>query len=173
MNWKSTVVISGVGLVGTWLMSSPAVAPIPVPARQNTPPAATASPAADIQHEADRLAARVHTEGALGPASRNPFQFAPVPLAHAVPVPTRLVTALPPPSLAVPPAPRVTLLGVATDVVDGKDVRSAILSAEGVVTIAREGDEVAGQFRVGKVDQEVVDLERTTSGERLTLTLGH
>ena len=94
-------------------------------------------------------------------------------MAHSAPVPARLVTAPPPPSLAVPPAPRVTLLGVATDVVNGTDVRRAILSADGVVTIAREGDEVAGQFRVGKVNQEVVDLERTTSGERLTLTLGH
>ena len=67
----------------------------------------------------------------------------------------------------------MTLVGVASDVVGGTEVRRAILSADGVVTIASAGDEVAGQFLVEKVDQEVVDLQRTSDGTRLTLTLGH
>ena len=174
MNWKSTVVISGVGLVGTWLMSSPAVAPIPAPALQGATPTAAVVPSADIQREADRLAARVHTDGALGPSTRNPFQFAPEPIPSAASVPSRVPDLVPSvPIQARPSGPRVTLVGVASDVVGGTEVRRAILSADGVVTIASAGDEVAGQFLVEKVDQEVVDLQRTSDGTRLTLTLGH
>ena len=173
MNWKSTVLISGAGLVGTWLMSLPAVAPTTTATRPATAtPAAAPVQATDIQHEADRLAARVHAGGPLGPSTRNPFQFVvkPVPAPASAPV-----VSLPRPvSVSVAPVgPRVSLVGVASDVVDGVSVRSAILSVDGVVTIVKAGDDVGGLFRVETVDPEVVDLQRTGDGSRLTLLLGH
>src|ERR1051325_3804541 len=79
MNWKSTVIVSGAGLVATvfgWV-STPATIP------QHTPPSRTvASPsppavsaAADIQHEAARLQTRVAPAPTFRQPSRNPFRF--------------------------------------------------------------------------------------------------
>jgi hypothetical protein len=60
-----------------------------------------------------------------------------------------------------PPGPRVSLAGLAEHIVAGVAVRTAVLSGAGDVWIVREGDVVAGQYRVeaiGPGSVRLVDL---------------
>ena len=71
MDWKSTAVISGAGVLATWIFSMPAVhAPVVgTSAPVVRPPQASAS-TIDIQREAARLEVRVHKEPDLAGTSR-------------------------------------------------------------------------------------------------------
>ena len=63
MTWKSYVIVSGVGLVGTYLVSSPpAVTPQRTTPVQQRTAAPTPAPAVDIQAEAARVQTRVRQE---------------------------------------------------------------------------------------------------------------
>jgi hypothetical protein len=69
----------------------------------------------------------------------------------------------------MPPLP--VLAGVAADVVDGAEQRTAILNIAGDVVLAREGDEVAGRYRVNRVEAEAVELVRLDDGSMVRLGL--
>src|SRR4029077_13025491 len=75
MDWKSTAVISGAGILATWFFSMP---PTPARARAVAPavrvPQAAASQI-DIEKEAARLQARRVEESHYTEPSRNPFRF--------------------------------------------------------------------------------------------------
>src|SRR5437870_3456926 len=157
MDWKSTAVISGAGVLATWFFSMPpAQQPVSVP----VPPTAraqSASPSAiDIQQEAERLQLRTPQQPHYSEPSRNPFRFseprqpqrAP---AAAAPVVTAPVAPLP------PPPPQITLDGVASDTIDGVMQRTAILNTNAGVVLAKEGDQVAG-FHVDRVAPDSVEL---------------
>ena len=79
MNWKSTVFVSGAGLLATWLASVPA--PSTTAQQASAPRAATpqAQPQAplstEIIHEADRLERRNRTGAAFNHPARNLFRF--------------------------------------------------------------------------------------------------
>ena len=172
MTWKSTAITSVVtgatALVG-WFAS-----PLPrTPAPGGVAPRSQATqvmPGSDIEEQAARLRARLHAESVFREPSRDLFRFA----ARAVPVQPRAAEPrLVEPSGAalVPQAPLLTLSGLATDVVDGVTVRTAILSAPDGVLLVREGDSVGGLFRVGKIDDDGVDLVRLVDGQPLRLRL--
>ncbi len=174
MDWKSTAVISGAGLLATWFFSMPAVQP---PATNPIAPAAGVPQASattiDIQREAARLQLRTHQESRYNETSRNPFRFgarpAPEARASGTSGPSRVAQpiAIPP----APPPPRVSLDGIATDVVDGQEQRTAILNTDSGVVLAREGEQVAGQFRVVKIAPDAVELVNVTDGSVLRVVL--
>jgi hypothetical protein len=159
MNWKSTVLVSGAGLVATvfgWV-STPVI-----PQRASTPavrPASSSTQAAtsDIQHEAARLQSRLVPDSTFRKPSRNPFQFGP----HLAPRTPRNapVQVQETPVAIVPPAPRPTirLRGIATDTVDGMPQRTAIMTTDAGLLLAREG-ETAGIYRVTKIEDDAVEL---------------
>ena len=64
----------------------------------------------------------------------------------------------------VPPGPRVTLAGLAEQVVSGVPVRTAVLSGAGDVWIVREGDVVAGRYRVEAIGPGSVRLADLLGG---------
>jgi hypothetical protein len=71
-----------------------------------------------------------------------------------------------------PPAPQLSLSGVAEDEVDGRTARTAILSSPAGVLIVREGEEILGYYRVGRIESEAVELIAVGSGSTRRLTLG-
>ena len=174
MDWKSTAVISGAGLLATWFFSMPVVQP---PASHPIAPAAGAPKASattiDIQQEAARLQVRTHQQPHYNETSRNPFRFGARPAPEARPSGTSGPPRVAPP-LAIPPAPpqpRVSLDGIATDVVNGQEQRTAILNTDSGVVLAKEGEQVAGQFRVVTVAADAVELVNVTDGSTLRIVL--
>jgi hypothetical protein len=164
MNWKSTVLVSGVGVVATWMASVTPPAPHATAPRDR--PAATTGAAdlsAEIVQEAERLTARLHPPVAYQEPARNPFRFE-----HARPAELSLAE----PEPAAPPlgdmprtqAPPVTLAGIAEDITESGVVRTAILSAPGDVLLVKEGDTVAGQYKVTAITATAVSLTRESDG---------
>lgn len=170
MDWKSTAVISGAGILATWFFSMP---PANAPTRA-VAPAARARRAdlstIDIEKQAARLQVRTRPDAAhYTEPSRNPFRFS----ERREPTrPTTGVVAAPPVAIAPlpPPPPTITLDGIAADSVGGQDQRTAILHTDGGVVLAREGDEVAG-YRVGKIAADAVELVKSADGSTLRLGL--
>ena len=167
MDWKSTAVISGAGILATWFFSMP---PTSTPARAVAPaarvPQTTASKI-DIEREAERLQVRKVQEPHYTEPSRNPFRF------NARREPARAtagVVAIAPPPVLPPPPPRITLDGVAADTMDSESQRTAILNTDAGVVLAKEGDQVAG-YRVQKISADAVELVKIDDGSVLRLGL--
>ena len=169
MDWKSTAVISGAGILATWFFSMP---PAHLPASAVAPAVRTpraASSSVDIEKQAARLQVHPRPEVHYTEPSRNPFRFS------ERREPTRPTTGIvAPPPIAVaplpPPPPTITLDGVAADTVGGQAQRTAILHTDAGVVLAKEGDEVAG-YRVGKIAADAVELVKTADGSTLRLGL--
>jgi hypothetical protein len=75
-------------------------------------------------------------------------------------VPAEPVPSAPP----IPPAPVVTLLGLAETNEGGRVVRTAVISTGGELWMVKEGDTVAGRYRVAAVAADRVDLKDVQSG---------
>src|SRR4029077_15032816 len=162
MDWKSTAVISGAGILATWFFSMPpnhapasAVAPAP-----RAPQSTTST--IDIEKEAARLQMRPPQEPHYTEPSRNPFRFS------ARREPARATTGVdapsPPVTIAPPPLPpQITLDGVAADTVGSEQQRTAVLHTEAGVVLAKEGDQVAG-YRVEKIAADAVELVKIEDG---------
>jgi hypothetical protein len=93
---------------------------------------------------------------------RDLFQFA-APRPRLVPQDGAAIQPAPIPAAAPPaaPAPSLTLIGVAQDVVDGNTLRTAIISTPGQLFLVKEGEEVnaAGlRYRVTRLSADTVDL---------------
>ena len=71
-----------------------------------------------------------------------------------------------------PAAPRVGLSGVAEEQVDGRTERTAVLSSPMGVLLVRENEDVFGFYRVVRIENEAVELLRTSDGSAVRLTLG-
>ena len=174
MDWKSTAVISGAGLLATWFFSMPAAQPKadnPIAPAARAPQTSAAT--IDIQQEAARLQVRTHQEPRYNETSRNPFRFGARPALDSRPPGTSgpPPIAQPPAIPPAPPQPRVLLDGIATDVVDGQEQRTAILNTDSGVVLANVGEQVAGQFRVVKISSDAVELENVTDGSVLRVVL--
>jgi len=94
---------------------------------------------------------------AIKPSARNPFRFGKARVASAPAV--AAVTAAPAP-VAIPEM-TLRLSGVAN--AGGK--RTAIISGDGQVYLAKEGEAVAGRYHVVVVDSDAVTLRDDTGGE--------
>ncbi|MGE0444903.1 MAG: hypothetical protein AB7P99_06710 [Vicinamibacterales bacterium] len=161
MTWKSTAIVSGAGILATWLASYP---PAPGPAPAATPAVPVATTGAEIQHEAARLQQKVRGVIEYEPPTRNPFRFN----ARVEREVTARSTAIEfAPVVERPAAPPVTFTGVAIETVDGQQVRTAILGTPGGLVFAKVGDEVAG-YRVSAIADDAVQL---TAVDGSTLTV--
>lgn len=173
MTWKSYAAVSGATVLAGWLASSPSTnAPTSVVARSPSP-RRDAQPASDIEQQATRLQSRLRAERAYSAPQRNPFRFdareaAGSEIAERDPIP-ELPTD--PVDLA-PPAPPVSVAGIAEEQTDGGVVRTAILSSPMGVLLVREGEEILGYYRVTRIEGEAVEVVGLADGVPLRLTLG-
>jgi hypothetical protein len=175
MTWKSTAVVSAAGLLATWLASGPPILQPPPPAYGSSPTAAkTEAAAAEIQEQASRLHVRIQEVVAYREPSRNPFRFSARLRARPAPVTTNAT----PPIESEPMAPgpvRPTLLislsGIAQDTIDGQAVRTAIISMPDGVQLVKEGDLLAGQYKVATIGADAVELVRVSDGATVRLAL--
>ena len=105
--------------------------------------------------------------------SRNPFRFGARPAPDSRPSGTSgpPPVAQPPAVPLAPPQPRVSLEGIATDVVEGQEQRTAILNTDSGVVLAKEGEQVAGQFRVVKITADAVELVNVSDGSVVRIVL--
>ena len=173
MNWKATAAVSGATLLAGWFAAAPPAPTTPsaVPSSSQSPRTAAAS---DISELAARLHTRPHQDAGYGEPERNLFRFGPnTPVRTADPAPSVSAPAPPPVEIlpqAPPPLP-VSLSGVASDSEGERTVRTAILSSPGGVLLVKEGDEVLGQYRVGAIGEDSVELTRLSDGTALRITL--
>jgi hypothetical protein len=171
MDWKSTTLISGAGLLATWVFSMPnATAPAASPSAVVQAPQATAA-TIDIQREAARLQVRLHPESLGSATARNPFRFASRPPREVTPVAAPDGAFAPVVISAPAPQPQLSLDGVATEIVDGQEQRTAILHTDDGVVLAKEGDLVSGLYRVMTVSPATAELTDVNSGSVVRLSL--
>jgi hypothetical protein len=175
MTWKSTAVLSAAGLFATWLASAPPLRP-PLPAASTPPSAArTEAAAAEIQEQASRLHVRVQEAVAYQEPSRNPFRFSA--RIHARPAPVGTSSARlqpegePVTSLPARPTLPIALSGIAQDTVEGRTVRTAIISTPDGVQLLKEGEMLAGQYKVAAIGADAVELVRVSDGSTVRLGL--
>ena len=167
MTWKSYAVVSGAGIVATYLASAP---PAIVP--QRTPPVAQraaaarpAAPAFDIEEQASRLQMRGGQGADYQEPSRNAFRFGGRSASAPAPVIQPPVSEAPV-EIQVPPPPPIKVSGIETNTVDGVKQRSALLiTAAGIVKV-REGDQVGAEYRVARIDDDAVDLVAADGSHR-------
>ena len=140
-----------------------------IPARYNAT-RLPGKPLIDIEKEAARLQVRPPQEPHYTEPSRNPFRFSerrePARATTGVAAPSPPVPIAPLP----PPPPRITLDGVAADVVGGENKRTAVLNTDAGIVLAKEGDQVAG-YRVEKIAADAVELVKIEDGSVLRLGL--
>jgi hypothetical protein len=169
MNVKRTLTLAAFGAVLVALLSSAATtgrrAAIS-PAVQKIAPveANGAELAAEIARLRDRLRPRTPPER----PSRNLFEF------HAAPQPRALDIAPPTASDNVVTAPTpfpLRLVGIAEDEGPEGPVRTAIISGQGDLWLAKQGDEIARRYRVLQIAADAVDLQDLTDGSLLPLQL--
>jgi hypothetical protein len=169
MTWKLYAVVSAGAFLATYLVSSPADVARPVASAK---PASTEKPAAgaDIEQLAEGLHVRLRTDNYRTPG-RDLFRFEARPVRPAVASSAQrpvVEAAAPPPP---PPLPPLTLSGVATDIVDGSPRRQAVMSAPTNMWIVREGESVAGLYKVLSIGEDSVELEALADGSHRTLRL--
>lgn len=176
MNWKSYAVVSGATVLAGWLASAP-----PSNAPAGTQPARSPRPASpspanaptDIELQAMRLEGRLPPERAYTEPTRDPFRFASrraSPLVAEREPPIVEAPPAPPVDLA-PPPPQVSLSGIAEDQVDGRLSRTAVLSSPSGVLLVREGEEILGFYRVGRIESDAVELIPLVGGPARRLSL--
>ena len=171
MTWKSYVVVSGAGLLATYLVTPPLRpdAQPPLPSGQGGR-SVSAGPGLDIEEEAARLQARRRAAAAFREPARNPFRFgethAPARRAARAPVRVEPTAGIVP---APPEPPFIVLSGIATDVIDGETERTAILTTPAGVVLVRVGEMVGADYRVRAIHEDAVDLESAGDGAARTL----
>ena len=178
MSWKSYAAVSGATVLAGWLASTPpANEPegAAVASRQPATPRDAAA-ASTIEREADRLQVRVRREVDYTQPQRNPFRFGAarpdIDRGGDIPAPAAAPSVPPVLTPFVPPPPPVKLSGIAEDEQAGQMERTAILSSPSGVLLVREGDVVLGDYRVGRIESEAVELVKT-DGSTLRLTLSN
>lgn len=154
----------GGGILATWLAVSPNHGvPAQSPAAAVRRPAIEKEPTAEeLTSQASRLRNRTGA-AALRPSTRNPFKYSST--RSAAPSARRersieaaAIAAVP----AAPVGPVLKLSGIAQKA--GK--RTAIISGDGQIYLANEGDSVAGRYTVVTIDPEAVLLRDATGAEQ-------
>lgn len=164
MTWRSTALLTGATTLAAWL-AAPAPAPVRSAGGSDAAPARTPR-VSEIEAEADRLSARVQPSAPLVPPERNPFAFGAV----RAPLRRPQVVEVPAAPVAAPAAPSIRLTGIATDLVDGATVRTAIFSSPDGLLFVREGETAAGLYRVTRVDEDGVEVTRIDDGATRRIT---
>ena len=180
-NSRVAVLTGGAALLAAWLSSAASTMPsAPLtdsPVDVGTMPAQAVTPTStrpDLEREVERLVFRFENGPRPHYPARNPFTLlastratspllsAPGATPRPVPGPVVSVAAGPPP---------VSLAGIAVERIADGLRRTAILSAEGRVFLARIGDEVMDRFEVRAVTDDAVELFDLRDGTPLRLIL--
>ena len=170
-NWKLSLAATGATALAGWLASPPPQSATS-PSRTAIAAPAGADPAAvaEVEHEARRLGARLATAAAGAAPSRNPFQFGARPAPHrAAAAPVH--AAVPPPPVDVPVPFPLRLSGIAVDIVNGVEKRTAVISGPAGLELAGDGEPAAPGYRVVTVGDSFAEIERLSDGARERLTL--
>ena len=171
IDWKYTVAVTGLTLVGAWAAGTPGSHPAaPAAARAQAP---AEVPMSEIESEALRLQARVRGDVAMRvlPVGRDPFRFA-----SPRSTTTRLGPVAPtetpdgPAAPAQPAEPAIKLIGMATDESAEGMSRTAILVVPSGVLLIKVGDAIDDLYRVTAIDADAVELT-TPDGVRRRLSL--
>jgi hypothetical protein len=178
MTAKQAAAYSGGGLLLlAWLASAAGLAvrqpPVPEEPSQPVETSGTAALADEIQAQTERLRVRLATAPVPTPSMRNPFTYAP----RAAPAPPRAAARAEAPAPVeplLPAEPAIELAGIAEDQQSDKTIRTAIISTlSGDTFLVKEGESIAGRYRVKAVGADAVELIDLLTGESRRLTLRH
>jgi hypothetical protein len=176
MTAKRAAAYSGGGfLLLAWLASAAGLAVRqPQPPREPAPAAevpSTVALAEDVHAQTERLRTRLASAPAPRPSTRNPFTFASrAPASRPAAQDDRPVMTTAEPLL--PAEPAIELVGVAEDLQDGKTVRTGIIATlSGETFLVKEGEPIAGRYRVKTVSADAVVLTDLLTGAERRLTL--
>ena len=167
---RTAAILAGVAALAA-LVAGAATARYDVPRPVVLRPAAIDRRGADLARDIARLHERLRPDATPRPEARNLFSFH---AARAVPAP---VAAEPRPALAEAPAPAAPppvpfkLVGIAEDPGANGPIRTAIISAEGQLFLAKEGDAITARFKVTKISADVAEITDTTDGSTHRLAL--
>lgn len=132
-----------------------------VPATVRTGPPAVVPPIVreldDLDRAAARLTGRTAAQAPATASSRNPFQFV-VARPKAKPTPAAALAAVTPAFILPPPLPAVTLVGLVDRQLNGRMVRTAVLSFGGTLHYVEAGERLGSAYEVVAVGQNAVDL---------------
>jgi hypothetical protein len=164
----------GVLLLLAWLASAAGLVrqrPTPEQTAQPVETAGTTLLAADVQAQTARLKSRLASAPSPQNPVRNPFAFAEKETTSKRARSAPIEPAAPPPVLE-PAEPAIDLVGVAEDTTPTGIVRTAIISAlSGELFLVKEGELIAGRYRVKTVGTNSVELNDQLSGSVRRLTL--
>jgi hypothetical protein len=155
----------GGGVLATWLAVSPNTGVPP-----NAPSAAvrrSTSSSGPVAEELNAQATRLRERTAalaLRPSTRNPFRFSVA--KPAAPLETPRERGVPPAvEPAIPMAPSDPVLKL-SGVAQRAGTRTAIITGDGQIYLAGEGDSVAGRYTVVGIDPEAVLLRDAAGAEQ-------
>ena len=174
---RTTILFVGGVALAAWF--SAAMTPGRPPAvSHDIRPAPVDARGAALASEIARLRERLRPEATPREATRNPFVFRST--QHAAPGSRVAATAekdVPTPAaVAEPPRLRLSLAGIAedADAAAGGLMRTAIISGNGQVFLAKEGDTVTDRdvaFKVGNISADSAELTDLRDGSTRRLTL--
>jgi len=154
------------GALVAWLASAGPSGTRPIEPLRPSKSSAIDMKGEELAAEITRLHTRLHPTTEPDQPARNLFEFGSRAAREAAALPAPSV---PEPAAApvVPPAPPLTLVGMAED----GGVRTAIISGQGQLFLVKEGERVADRYDVGRIDPAGVDLVDTTDSRAVRLTL--
>lgn len=172
--------VAVLAVLAAWLSSAAGTVPVPVsdsPIGVGVTPAQSLTPAParlDLEREVARLSAWLEKAPRPREPARNPFTL--TARTPATSPPPSEMAATPASALSVvdsvaPEPPAVLLAGIGIERTSDGRRRTAVLSADGRVFLARVGDEVMGRFQVRGVTDDAVELLDLRDGTPLRLTL--
>lgn len=171
MNLKRTATFGIVGgALAAWLAAAATSG-----TRDSAAPLKIETPAidtrgAELASEIRRLHERLHPDATPREPGRNLFAFGAPTASVSRPEPNATFVTEPP--AAAPAAPILRLSGLAEDRdADGSIVRTAIISAEGQLFLAKEGDLVTSRYRIAKISADVVELTDLLDNASVRLVL--
>jgi hypothetical protein len=159
MNLKRTATIGVVGgALAAWLASAATSnRPVPRPIVIPTPPIDLRG--AELADEIARLRERLRPTTTPSQPGRNLFTFrAARARAVAAPIAASAPAAITEAAVTQPSLPPLKLAGIAEDSGPDGPIRTAIISTDGQLFMAKEGDTVTLRYRVAKISADVVEL---------------
>jgi hypothetical protein len=168
---RAAAVVTGGALLVAWFAvagSTPDQDATPAPER--TQYAGTSGPgslAADVEQQAERLRQRLAHAPVPDVQPRNPFSFAPrAPRAFAVaPRGTIQAATIPPDVPEVEAPPPLVLMGIAEQPTPQGPQRTAVIGGAGTdIYMVKEGESVAGRYKVKAIGPDAIELEDLTTG---------
>lgn len=167
--------LAGGGVMAAWLAVSPntsSPSPNQADPRVARQPAARETQSPDLNSQADRLRERVSAVRPR-PVSRNPFRYgARRPAARPSSEASEAISTAAPEFVPRPPAPPpLSLAGIGEQTTPQGPRRTAIISGSSELFLAKEGETVAGRYRVVRIDANAVVLREESTGTEISLSL--